>query len=146
MNPRTRNLIEMTAREIEEKAIELCVTGKALKNYEQIQLKQRIGKIVGEFVQMSQRSKSMQETKNGSLRFEEQADVFVVWIRIDETLPWIELKGLYHTREEANKAAEEFLESMQIKIVGLPMKRQLHEKQKLIRIVTRPKCPDSGLS
>ncbi|MEM3442493.1 MAG: hypothetical protein QW667_06055 [Candidatus Bathyarchaeia archaeon] len=43
--------------------------------------------------------------------------MYVVWIRIDETLPWIELKGEYQTRKAAKKAAKEFLKSAKVKIV-----------------------------
>jgi hypothetical protein len=43
-------------------------------------------------------------------------------VRIDDTLPWIELKRNYQTRKEAKQAAEDFLKSMQMKIVALPEK------------------------
>jgi hypothetical protein len=49
-------------------------------------------------------------------------NLYVVWIRIDETLPWIELKGEYQTRREAKKRVEEFLGSMKTKIVEVPEK------------------------
>ncbi|MEM1536428.1 MAG: hypothetical protein QW577_01325 [Candidatus Bathyarchaeia archaeon] len=53
--------------------------------------------------------------------------MYAVWIRIDETLPWIELKDTYHTKAEARKAAKEFLKTIRVKIVkvsveGKPMK------------------------
>ena len=52
--------------------------------------------------------------------------LYAVWIRIDETLPLIELKRSYQTRKEALKGAEDFLGSMQTKIVVIPEKaRQL---------------------
>ena len=50
-------------------------------------------------------------------------NLYVVWIKIDETLPWIELKGQYQTRTEAKKAANEFLNATKIKIVKFPEKR-----------------------
>ncbi|MBX5321937.1 MAG: hypothetical protein QHH12_06430 [Candidatus Bathyarchaeota archaeon] len=43
--------------------------------------------------------------------------MYAVWIRIDETLPWIELKGTYQTRKEAREAAKEFLSKINVKIV-----------------------------
>jgi hypothetical protein len=43
--------------------------------------------------------------------------LYAVWIRIDETLPWIELKGTYQTRKEAREAAKEFLSKINVKIV-----------------------------
>jgi hypothetical protein len=50
--------------------------------------------------------------------------LYTVWIRIDETLPWIELKGEYQTRKEARKRAEEFLISAKAKIVEIPEKKR----------------------
>jgi hypothetical protein len=50
-------------------------------------------------------------------------NLYAVWIKIDETLPWIELKGEYQTRREAKKAANEFLNVVKIKIVEFPEKR-----------------------
>lgn len=49
-----------------------------------------------------------------------------VWIKIDETLPWIELKGTYETRRDAKEAAKNCLYKTQMKIVSMPEKsRQL---------------------
>jgi hypothetical protein len=48
--------------------------------------------------------------------------VYTAWIRIDETLPWIELKGEYPTKSEAKRAAEETLEKAKIKCVTSPEK------------------------
>ena len=50
-------------------------------------------------------------------------NLYAVWIKIDETLPWIELKGEYQTRREAKRAANEFLSMTKIKIVESPEKR-----------------------
>jgi hypothetical protein len=50
--------------------------------------------------------------------------LYAVWIRIDGTLPWIELKGTYHTRKEAKKAAEEILQCARTKIVDTSEKRR----------------------
>jgi len=43
-------------------------------------------------------------------------------VKIDDTLPWIELKKNYQTRKEAKQAAEDFLKSMQMKVVAMPEK------------------------
>jgi hypothetical protein len=43
-----------------------------------------------------------------------------VWIRIDATLPWIELKETYKTRNEAQKGVQDFLKSMRVRIVHMP--------------------------
>jgi hypothetical protein len=50
--------------------------------------------------------------------------LYTVWIKIDETLPWIELKGEYETRREARKRANEFLSSAKTKIVEIPEKKR----------------------
>jgi hypothetical protein len=41
----------------------------------------------------------------------------VIWVKIDETLPWIELKGEYETREAAEKATDDVLNGVRIRIV-----------------------------
>ncbi|MDH5374781.1 MAG: hypothetical protein OEW95_03085 [Candidatus Bathyarchaeota archaeon] len=51
-------------------------------------------------------------------------NLYAVWIRIDETLPWIELKGKYQTRSEAKRAADKFLSSIKIRVVTMPEKRR----------------------
>jgi hypothetical protein len=43
-------------------------------------------------------------------------NLYVVWIKIDETLPWIELKGEYQTRIDARKVAKSILNTARIKI------------------------------
>jgi hypothetical protein len=50
-------------------------------------------------------------------------NLYTVWIKIDETLPWIELKGEYQTRREAKKAANESLSMVKIKTVEIQEKR-----------------------
>jgi hypothetical protein len=53
-------------------------------------------------------------------------NLHAIWIKIDETLPWIELKGTYETRREAKEAAKICLYKTQMKIVAMPEKsRQL---------------------
>ena len=49
-------------------------------------------------------------------------DLYAVWIKIDETLPWIELKGKYQTRKEAKKATDRFLNGIKIRVVAIPEK------------------------
>ncbi|MDI6847926.1 MAG: hypothetical protein QMD13_01065 [Candidatus Bathyarchaeia archaeon] len=51
-------------------------------------------------------------------------NLYAVWIKIDEPLPWIELKGTYRTKREAKKAADRFLSSIKIRIVEMPEKRR----------------------
>jgi len=45
-------------------------------------------------------------------------------IKVDKSLPWIELKETYPTRKEARKAAEDFARSLQVKIVPISDKRK----------------------
>jgi hypothetical protein len=49
-------------------------------------------------------------------------NLYVVWIKIDETLPWIELKGTYQTKSQAQEAAKEFLNKLRTKFVVIPEK------------------------
>jgi len=51
-------------------------------------------------------------------------NLYTVWIKIDETLPWIELKGEYQTRKAAKKAKEETLNNAKVKIVRIPEVRE----------------------
>jgi hypothetical protein len=51
-------------------------------------------------------------------------NLYAIWVRIDETLPWIELKGEYQTRREAKKAANEFHHNIKTKIVKFPEERK----------------------
>jgi hypothetical protein len=44
-------------------------------------------------------------------------------VKVDESLPWIELKRAYKTRREAVEAAERFLDRVQTKIVAIPEKK-----------------------
>jgi len=48
--------------------------------------------------------------------------LYAVWVKIDDTLPWIELKEAFETRKEAKKTAEDFLNSVRMKIVQIPEK------------------------
>jgi hypothetical protein len=50
--------------------------------------------------------------------------LYTVWIKVDETLPWIELKGKYQTRREAKKGAKESLSSIKTKIVEAQEKKK----------------------
>ena len=60
--------------------------------------------------------------------------MYTVWVRIDETLPWIELKGKYLTRREAKKAAKDAQESLKTKIVELPERRNTMEPLATMRV------------
>lgn len=51
-------------------------------------------------------------------------NLYTAWIKFDESLPWIELKGEYLTQGEAKKATEKILKSTKIKIVKLSEKKE----------------------
>lgn len=51
-------------------------------------------------------------------------NLHAIWIKIDETLPWIELRGTYETRKDAKEAAKSCLYRTQVKIVAIPEKAQ----------------------
>jgi len=51
-------------------------------------------------------------------------NLYAVWIKIDETLPWIELKGKYRTKREAKKAARYTLDRVEIRVVEMPEKKR----------------------
>lgn len=50
--------------------------------------------------------------------------LYVVWIKIDEILPWIELEGKYKTKKEAKRVAKGNLNEIQMKIVNIPEKKK----------------------
>lgn len=50
--------------------------------------------------------------------------MYTICIKIDKTLPWIEIKGEYATKKEAKGAAVSALRSAQVKIDGWPEKRK----------------------
>jgi len=45
--------------------------------------------------------------------------LYAVWIRIDETLPWIELKKEYATRKEARQATQHAIGRPAVKLVRI---------------------------
>jgi REP element-mobilizing transposase RayT len=49
--------------------------------------------------------------------------VYIVWVKIDDTLPKIELKGEYQTRKEAKKAAQQILSNIKFEIVNASIKQ-----------------------
>jgi hypothetical protein len=61
-------------------------------------------------------------------------NLYTVWVKIDETLPWIELKGTYQTKGEAKKAAREILDHAEMRIVEMP------EKRRRVKVLATTKC------
>jgi hypothetical protein len=50
--------------------------------------------------------------------------LYAVWVKIDETLPWMELEGTYETRKGAQKAAKELQGKIVVKVVSIDKKRK----------------------
>jgi hypothetical protein len=46
--------------------------------------------------------------------------MYSAWIKIDDSLPWIELEEAFQTKAEAQKAVKEILCKTRIKISKLP--------------------------
>jgi hypothetical protein len=46
--------------------------------------------------------------------------MYSAWIKIDDSLPWIELEDAFQTKAEAHRAVQEVLSKAQIKISKLP--------------------------
>jgi len=60
--------------------------------------------------------------------------MYATWIKIDDTLPWIELKQLYQTRTEARGAAKMILDKIEVRIVKVP------EKERHVKASVTAKC------
>jgi len=46
--------------------------------------------------------------------------MYSAWIKIDDSLPWIELEEAFQTKAEAQKAVKEILSKTKIQIAKLP--------------------------
>jgi len=53
-------------------------------------------------------------------KLERENQMYTAWIKIDDSLPWIELKETFQTKTETEESAKEKLNSVKIKIVKLP--------------------------
>ena len=49
--------------------------------------------------------------------------MYSAWVKIDESLPWIELKEVFQTKIEAQEAIKEKLSKVKIKIVEMPPRK-----------------------
>jgi hypothetical protein len=47
-------------------------------------------------------------------------EMYAAWIKIDDSLPWIELRETFQTKTEANEATRKKLKTVKIKIVKTP--------------------------
>ncbi|MBC7129761.1 hypothetical protein H5T51_00885 [Candidatus Bathyarchaeota archaeon] len=49
--------------------------------------------------------------------------LYAIWVKIDEALPWMELKEAYKNRALAYKAAKKLLGVLAVKVVRVDLKR-----------------------
>ncbi len=50
--------------------------------------------------------------------------MYYVMVKIEESLPWIELKGEYATRTEARQGAQRVMQRIGMKIASIPDERR----------------------
>jgi len=146
MKRKNEDFVKLTIRELEEKALELGVVNKPLSNDGKAQLSHKINKMLRNFAKHFELPfVIIKEPARESKAAIEPVDRarYAVWIKIDETLPWIELKGIYKTKKEARKVAKEILDRVQLRIVELPKKSTSMEKRELMKALTRAR--DSNL-
>jgi hypothetical protein len=55
--------------------------------------------------------------------------MYSAWIKLDDSLPWIELEEAFQTKTEAQKAVEEVLNKAKIKISKLPKQEKKRKQQ-----------------
>ncbi len=55
---------------------------------------------------------------------EDRNRLYAAWVKIDDTLPWIELDETFQTKTEAHETAKEKLNTIQIKIVKVPQQNE----------------------
>jgi len=53
-------------------------------------------------------------------KLERENQTYTAWIKIDDSLPWIELRETFQTKTEAHESAKEKLNAVKIKIVKMP--------------------------
>lgn len=49
--------------------------------------------------------------------------MYSAWIKIDDSLPWIELKEAFQTKNEAQEAIKEKLSKVKIQVVEVPPRK-----------------------
>jgi DNA-directed RNA polymerase subunit H (RpoH/RPB5) len=55
--------------------------------------------------------------------------MYSAWIKLDDSLPWIELEDAFQTKAEAQKAVEKVLNKAKIKISKLPKQEKRAKRQ-----------------
>jgi hypothetical protein len=59
--------------------------------------------------------------------------VYTVLIRVNESLPWIELEGEYATRREARHAAQDAIRNIAVMVVSTPQERRTSKAFAVVR-------------
>jgi hypothetical protein len=54
--------------------------------------------------------------------------MYSAWVKIDDSVPWIELKEIFQTKTEAQEAIKEKLSKVKIKIVLMPPRKSTIKK------------------
>lgn len=57
--------------------------------------------------------------------------MYSAWIKINDSLPWIELEEAFQTKAEAQKAVKEILSKAEVKISKLP------KQEKKVKAIVR---------
>lgn len=149
MKRKNEDFVKLTIRELEEKALELGVIKKPLANDGKVQLDHKINKMLRNFAKHFELPfVIIKEPTLESKAVTELAESarYAVWIKIDETLPWIELKGIFKTKKEARKAAKEILDRVQLRIVEFPKKSTPKEKRRLMKALAPARDSNSDIS
>jgi hypothetical protein len=55
-------------------------------------------------------------------KLERDSQTYTAWIKIDDSLPWIELKETFQTKTEAKESTKVKLSAVKIKIVSMPQR------------------------
>lgn len=141
MTQKSRDSVKLAIGELENAALELGLLSKPLTQADKVQLDYRINEMLRDFskdftlpfVIMRKPSRKPSVTKKTEPVF------YVAWIKIDETLPWIELKGTYRTKAEAKKAVKNVLDRARLRIMRISEEGESQKKIELIKELARTK-------
>ncbi|MCJ7631202.1 hypothetical protein MUP77_02195 [Candidatus Bathyarchaeota archaeon] len=151
MRKNSENLVKSTVLEVERKALELGIMHKPFDKSSRANLDNQFNELfinLLEPVRPSIGTKVTQKRLIEETRFsstKRSTYSYAVWIRIDTTLPWIELQGRYSTKEEAKLAAKGFVDSIRTAVIRLPAPSSI-EKNELIQELWRIRKSSSAFS
>jgi len=55
-------------------------------------------------------------------KLQRDSQTYTAWIKIDDSLPWIELKETFQTKTEAKESTKVKLSAVKIKIIRMPQR------------------------